>query len=215
MTRPGIVPISFQQGPINNASLSVGQQVVIAAKSKLGLPYAWGGGDASGPTLGIHDGGVADQFGDYLKTGFDCSGLALYAWAQVGVHTLTHQTKEQYAETARVDQAQAQAGDLIFFTNNGNASGIHHVQIYGGDGTVIEAPYSGQVVRQVPVNWSNPELIGLGRPSGGTVGPNTGGTNNAGTPPTTVGSLTGISTRAWIVIGAIAVVGFVIVMSQV
>ena len=51
----------------------------------LGTTYAWGGGNSSGPSLGIRDGGVADRYGDYNKIGFDCSGLALYAWAQVGV----------------------------------------------------------------------------------------------------------------------------------
>ena len=45
-----------------------------AATAELGVPYSWGGGDASGPSLGIASGAKT--------TGFDCSGLVLYAVAQ-------------------------------------------------------------------------------------------------------------------------------------
>ncbi len=69
----------------------------------LGTTYAWGGGDSSGPTLGIRDGGVADSYGDYMKVGFDCSGLALYAWAQVGVY-LPHYSGYQYSGQPQVSQ---------------------------------------------------------------------------------------------------------------
>ena len=61
------------------------QTVINRALAQLGVTYAWGGGDAAGPTLGIRDGGVADAHGDYAKVGFDCSGLALYAYAGIGV----------------------------------------------------------------------------------------------------------------------------------
>ncbi len=65
------------------------QVVLDRARSELGTPYAWGGGNADGPTQGIHDGGVADAFGDFDKVGFDCSGLMVYAFAGVGI-TLPH-----------------------------------------------------------------------------------------------------------------------------
>ena len=54
------------------------EAVIARAESQIGVPYAWGGGDANGPTQGIRDGGVADSFGDYNKVGFDCSGPVSY-----------------------------------------------------------------------------------------------------------------------------------------
>ena len=91
----GAVVIARPAAPATPAS-GVGQTVVDAAMAYLGTTYAWGGGDYSGPTLGIRDGGVADRYGDYNKVGFDCSGLALYAWAQVGVY-LPHYSGYQYS----------------------------------------------------------------------------------------------------------------------
>src|SRR5690606_23258022 len=56
---------------------SPGRIALAAAKKALGTPYSWGGGSPQGPTRGIaHGRGTV---------GFDCSGLALYAWAQAGV----------------------------------------------------------------------------------------------------------------------------------
>jgi len=70
-------------GAIN--ATGAAKTVIDAAMSQLGVPYAWGGGTAAGPSRGIHDGGVADAHGDYNKIGFDCSGLTLYAYAKIGI----------------------------------------------------------------------------------------------------------------------------------
>ena len=100
----------------------------------IGTQYAWGGGDANGPTRGIRDGGTADRYGDYNKIGFDCSGLALYAYAQIGV-ALPHYSGYQYFRGARISKANLQPGDLVFFAYNTSDPGtIHHVAIYAGDG---------------------------------------------------------------------------------
>lgn len=141
---------------------SRGQQVVAAALKWLGTPYAWGGGNANGPTKGIRDYGVADRYGDYNKTGFDCSGLALYAWAQQGVY-LPHYSGYQYNYGTRVGKADLQAGDLVFYAyNTANPATIHHVAIYMGNGQMIEAPQSGSVVKISPMRWSG--YIGAARP---------------------------------------------------
>lgn len=125
------------------------ETVIARAKSQIGMPYAWGGGNASGPTKGIRDGGVADSYGDYNKIGFDCSGLVLYAFAGVGI-SLPHYTGYQYQRGTKVDPSNMQRGDLIFYGPAGN----HHVAIYLGDGQMIEAPQSGSTVQISPVRWS-------------------------------------------------------------
>lgn len=120
--------------------------VVNRAKSQLGVEYAWGGGDANGPTLGIRDGGVADSHGDYNKVGFDCSGLMIYAFAGIGID-LPHYTGYQYTSGPQYPLDQMQRGDMIFYGPNASA----HVAMYLGDGTMIEAPQSGDVVKISPV----------------------------------------------------------------
>lgn len=120
--------------------------VVNRMKSQLGVTYAWGGGDANGPTLGIRDGGVADSYGDYQKVGFDCSGLMMYGFAGVGID-LPHYTGYQYTSGPQVPLSQMQRGDMIFYGPNASA----HVALILGDGTMIEAPQSGDVVKISPV----------------------------------------------------------------
>ncbi len=124
------------------------ETVIARAKSQLGTPYAWGGGNASGPTKGIRDGGVADAYGDYNKVGFDCSGLVLYAFAGAGI-ALPHYTGYQYQRGTKVDISDIQRGDLLFWGPSGN----QHVAIYLGDGQMIEAPQSGGAVQISPVRY--------------------------------------------------------------
>lgn len=118
------------------------ETVVDRAMSQLGVTYAWGGGDANGPTKGIRDHGVADRYGDYKKIGFDCSGLMIYAFAGVGI-SLPHYSGYQYQMGTRVPVAQRARGDMLFWGRNGG----EHVALYLGDGKMIEAPESGDVVK--------------------------------------------------------------------
>lgn len=135
---------------VSDASADQKIEAVIArAKSQLGVPYAWGGGNANGPTKGIRDGGVADSYGDYNKIGFDCSGLVLYAFAGVGI-SLPHYTGYQYQRGTKISPSEMKRGDLIFYGPNAE----NHVAIYLGDGTMIEAPNSGSTVKISPVRWS-------------------------------------------------------------
>ncbi|MGY1935949.1 NlpC/P60 family protein [Nocardia gipuzkoensis] len=120
--------------------------VVDRAMSQLGVTYAWGGGDEDGPTLGIRDGGVADRHGDYNKVGFDCSGLMVYAFAGIGV-SLPHYSGYQYNAGTRVPVGDRERGDMLFWGPNGS----QHVALYLGDGKMVEAPESGDVVKVSPV----------------------------------------------------------------
>lgn len=125
------------------------QLVIARALAQLGMPYAWGGGNASGPTRGIRDGGVADMFGDYNKIGFDCSGLMIYAFAAAGVY-LPHYSGYQATAGQRVPLSQMEPGDMLFWATGGQ---IHHVALYIGNGQMIEAPYSGSQVRIASVRY--------------------------------------------------------------
>ncbi|MER5393910.1 NlpC/P60 family protein [Saccharopolyspora sp. NPDC002686] len=123
--------------------------VISRALSQLGVQYAWGGGNSRGATRGIRDGGVADSYGDYAKTGFDCSGLMLYAFAGAGVQ-LDHYSGYQYQSGRRVPLSQMRRGDMLFWQSGGS---IHHVALYLGNGRMVEAPYSGSRVRVTSVRY--------------------------------------------------------------
>lgn len=124
------------------------ERVIQRARGQLGMPYAWGGGNYDGPTLGIRDGGVADSFGDYNKIGFDCSGLVMYAYAGAGIY-LQHYSGYQYTAGRQIPASEAQRGDLLFWGDGGS----EHVAISLGDGTMIEAPQSGSFVTISPIRY--------------------------------------------------------------
>ncbi|WP_336791262.1 NlpC/P60 family protein [Gordonia malaquae] len=128
--------------------------VVNRMKSQLGVPYAWGGGDANGPTLGVRDGGVADSFGDYQKVGFDCSGLMKYGFAGVGID-LPKYSGYQYTAGPQVPLSEMERGDMIFY----GAGGTQHVALILGDGTMLEARESGTTVHIVPVRTDGAEPV--------------------------------------------------------
>jgi cell wall-associated NlpC family hydrolase len=80
----------------------------------------------------------------------------MWAWGQAGV-SLPHQARQQYAMLPHVSQADIQPGDLLFFYNP-----IHHVALYIGNGTMVEAPATGLTVRTRAVSWGT--VVGIGRP---------------------------------------------------
>ncbi|MFE0750833.1 NlpC/P60 family protein [Gordonia sp. NPDC058843] len=135
------------RGPFRyDQSKTPGQNVVLAAMSQIGLPYAWGGGSLTGPSKGITDGGTADSFGDYNKIGFDCSGLSRYAIYQGsrGKIEIGRHTSAQEAGGTPVPLDQLQAGDLILWPG--------HVAIARGDGkTMVEAQQSGTLIKVSPL----------------------------------------------------------------
>lgn len=124
-------------------------EVIARAKSQLGLPYTWGGGNYKGPTRGFPDGGVGQANGDHYKTGFDCSGLMMYAFAGAGFR-LPHYSGYQYRAGPRVPVSQKAPGDMLFWAKRGK---IHHVALYIGGGRMIEAPRSGLRVRITSVRY--------------------------------------------------------------
>ncbi len=99
------------------------------------------------------------QIGDrYRLAGYgpdewDCSGLTKAAYASAGIYIGTHSATNQYNYAAArgrlVPYAQRQPGDLIFYSSGGGD--MYHVTLYTGGGMMVEAPYAGVPVREVPV----------------------------------------------------------------
>lgn len=122
-------------------------QVINAAKSHLGTPYSWGGGTPAGPTRGFAQGANT--------VGYDCSSLVQAAWAKAGVQ-LPRTTYGQIKVGQGIPSlSQAKPGDLLFPSTG-------HVQMYLGNGKVIEAPQTGGHVQIVPVR---PSYIAIRRPA--------------------------------------------------
>lgn len=140
---------------------AMGRTVVTRALQYLGTNYAWAGGSADGPTRGVCAAGDAHLDCRYI--GFDCSGLALYGWAPY--LSMAHFAATQYRSGAlHPTPAELLPGDLVFWSSNGAPSGIHHVAIYVGDGNVIQAPQSGDIVRITPLGAVSSDYFGATRP---------------------------------------------------
>lgn len=139
-----------------------GRRAADAALRWLGTRYSWGGGNAFGPTYGIDFPGGGVGANDSRVRGFDCSGLTLYAWAQVGV-SLPHYSGYQYRSGRRVSRDELMPGDLVFWAySTSDPSTIHHVALYLGGGRVVMAPQSGDIVRIAPMWYEG--YIGATRP---------------------------------------------------
>ncbi|MFJ9121329.1 C40 family peptidase [Streptomyces sp. NPDC102394] len=128
--------------------------VIEAALSQRGVPYSWGGGNASGPSYGICC-SPSGKSGTNIK-GFDCSGLTLYAYAKAGVslpRTAAAQSGVGQRIPASLGTGALKPGDLVFYAYApGRDSTIYHVGIYLGSGQMINAARPGTVVRLDSVN---------------------------------------------------------------
>ncbi|MER5928710.1 C40 family peptidase [Streptomyces sp. NPDC002054] len=116
-----------------------GTEAAIAyAMNHLGDPYVWGG---NGPH------------------GWDCSGLVQAAYRSAGI-SLPRVADDQYRATTPISRSELRRGDLVFWSNNGRASGVDHVAIYLGDNRYLEAPRPGKNVRISTFASYNPNLYG-------------------------------------------------------
>jgi len=100
------------------------------AQEKLGTPYLWGGN------------GTPGQGGR-----FDCSGLTKAAYASVGID-LPRVANDQYNAGSHPARDELMPGDLVFFSDDlADSRAIRHVGVYVGGGYMINAPYTGSVIR--------------------------------------------------------------------
>ncbi|WP_431934737.1 NlpC/P60 family protein [Micromonospora sp. RP3T] len=122
------------------------------ALAQLGDPYLWA---AEGPDR------------------FDCSGLMLAAYQSAGYRGLPRVSRDQYYATRSrtVSPTALLPGDLLFFASGGSWSSIHHVAMYIGNGKMVEAPRTGDVVKISVVRWSR--LYAATRVVGAVPGPAT------------------------------------------
>ncbi|MFZ3320144.1 NlpC/P60 family peptidoglycan endopeptidase RipA [Mycobacterium sp.] len=135
-------PTGFTNGRIPRVyGRQASEYVIRRGLSQLGVPYSWGGGTAAGPGKGIGSGSGT--------TGFDCSGLVLYAFAGVGIK-LPHYSGAQYDLGRKIPSSQMRRGDVIFY----GPGGSQHVTLYLGQGQMLEAPDVGLKVRVAPVRTS-------------------------------------------------------------
>ena len=117
-TAPAVPDLS--SSPVLTGPLPAGHpDVAQLALAYLGVPYVWGGATPSG---------------------FDCSGLVSYVFAQIGI-SLPHFAAAQWGYGVPVTVGQLQPGDLVFF------DGLAHVGIYLGNNEFIDAPHTGSFVR--------------------------------------------------------------------
>ncbi|MGW0332213.1 C40 family peptidase [Streptomyces sp. NPDC003011] len=128
--------------------------VIKAALSQRGVPYSWGGGNASGTSTGICC-SPSGKSGTKIK-GFDCSGLTVYAYAKAGIRlprTAAAQAGVGQRIPAGLGTGALKAGDLVFYADApGYDATIYHVGIYLGSGQMINAARPGTVVRLDAVN---------------------------------------------------------------
>ena len=119
------------------AGTSAGARAAIEfARDQLGEPYIWA---AAGPDA------------------WDCSGLTMMAWREGGI-SLPHYSAAQYQQTKHITAADLEPGDLVFWGTSPNT--IHHVALYIGNGQIIQAPHTGDVVKVSPLFASAPDYFG-------------------------------------------------------
>ncbi|MFB9529165.1 NlpC/P60 family protein [Nonomuraea roseola] len=165
-TRPGTPPSRSKATPKKTSSdhrpgrkrttRTRGDLAATAAIARLGTPFSWGGGNPAGPSRGIGRGAGT--------VGFDCSGLTLYAWSRAGVK-LGHYTGTQFRQGKRVRVSDLRRGDLVFF--GGGTGDPTHVGLYLGNGIMIHAPKTGDVVKKTDFldsTYYRPRYRGAVRP---------------------------------------------------
>ena len=115
----------------------LGARGLALIKQYAGKPYLYG---AAGPNS------------------FDCSGLTMSVYGQLGV-PLMRSANDQYRTTLHVPYSEAQPGDLIFFYDK--TGYVYHVGMYAGDGMMWNAPHTGAVVRYEDVWYPDQVWVGV------------------------------------------------------
>lgn len=130
-------------GPLEDKIGGPGKRAVAAARKQLGVPYSWGGGGLDGPTRGIGRGANT--------VGFDCSALLRYGWYQATKKIAPRTTYTQIPWVKRIPKPVPGA---FGFPHSG-----HVFMASDKPNRIIEAPYTGAHVREVPMRsawWGLP-----------------------------------------------------------
>lgn len=116
------------------------RQFISALRAQLGTPYVWGGA---------------------APGGFDCSGLVYWAARQAGIRGVPRTSQQQFRVGTPVPMNGLRPGDLVFMNYEG--VGATHVGIYVGNGQILEAPHTGDVVKTLPVSAFAGHILGARR----------------------------------------------------
>ena len=115
------------------------------------------GGHPEAASIAMQYLGVPYVFGGGTPAGFDCSGLVMYVYAQLGIQ-LPHFAAAQYGYGVPVPRSNLQAGDLVFF------DALGHVGIWIGGNEFIDAPHTGSFVSIETMNgWYASHYVGARR----------------------------------------------------
>jgi len=113
------------------APTAAARDVVSAALDVMGTPYRWGGTNANG---------------------FDCSGLILYAYAQVGIELPRRSVDQAQAGRPVIPQvSDLLPGDILVFSASGGGP-VSHVGLYLGDGRFVHSASSGVRISRLSVD---------------------------------------------------------------
>ncbi len=139
------------EGGASLAAGSGGKTAASVSAAQAGSAAASGGAVVSGLELGLAAASLAeDQLGKPYAYGaagpnrFDCSGLAMWVYGNLGV-SLPRVSRDQAQVGEKISRQQLRPGDLLFFALNGK--GIDHVGVYTGAGDFVHAPHTGAPVR--------------------------------------------------------------------
>ncbi len=116
------------------------EQILTVARKQLGDPYRAGG-------AGPHS--------------FDCGGFTQFVFKRALGMDIARTSRGQYQQVQRIKTKDALPGDLVFFFEGG----AHHVGIYLGNGTMIDAPRPGKRISVNPISgsWWGRSFTGIGR----------------------------------------------------
>ena len=113
------------EGTIPEFSSTGGQAAVEVVKQYLGVPYVYGGTSPGG---------------------FDCSGLMQYVYKQLG-YSINRVADAQMRNGIAISRQNLAPGDLVGFYTSPGSGYVGHIGMYVGDGMMIHAPRTGDVVK--------------------------------------------------------------------